>query len=309
MAGGAQPLRGALAAGGVALALVLALTLGSLWPLTRAAGGAGLGPADLAALRFTLIQALLSAAFSVLGAVPLARALARRRFPLRGPMLALMGAPFLLPAIVAVLGITAIWGRSGLVSQASVALGGPRLDIYGLEGVVLGHVFFNLGLVTRLILQGWAAVPGEHWRLVSQLGMKSGAVFRVIEWPMLREVLPGAFLIVFLLAAASFAVALALGGGPGASTMEVAIYEALRFDFDPGRAALLALMQLGLCAAASLAVLALGRAAGFGPGLGLVPLRPEAGGRSLRLLDGAVIGGAALFLFLPLAALVARGLP
>ena len=34
------------------------------------------------------------------------------------------------------------------------------------------------------------------------------------------------------------------GGGPAASTIEVAIYQALRFDFDPARAVSLAFVQI-----------------------------------------------------------------
>ena len=41
---------------------------------------------------------------------------------------------------------------------------------------------------------------------------------------------------------------LALGGGPGAATFEVAIYEALRFDVDFARAAHLAILQIGAMA-------------------------------------------------------------
>src|SRR3546814_3514614 len=55
----------------------------------------------------------------------------------------------------------------------------------------------------------------------------------------------------------SFAVVLTLGGGPKATTLEVAVYQALRFDFDLGRAVTLALVQLLLCTAIVLAVLQL----------------------------------------------------
>ena len=64
---------------------------------------------------------------------------------------------------------------------------------------------------------------------------------------MLREVVPGALLVIFLICTTSFAVALTLGGGPRATTLEVAVYQALRFDFDLGRAVTLALVQLLLC--------------------------------------------------------------
>ena len=104
-------------AGGAALALVLGLTLGTLLAVAVTAGGlTGLRPGDVAAIRFTVLQALASAALSVLLAIPVARALARRRFPGRGLLITLLGAPFLLPVIVAVLGLVSVFGRAGLVN-------------------------------------------------------------------------------------------------------------------------------------------------------------------------------------------------
>ncbi|MBP7003696.1 MAG: thiamine/thiamine pyrophosphate ABC transporter permease ThiP [Amaricoccus sp.] len=293
----------------MALALVAALTLGTLAALAlRAEPGRGLGPAEWAAVRFTLLQSLLSAALSCALAVPVARALARRRFPGRDAMATLLGAPFLLPAIVAVFGLVAIWGRGGLLSDALAAAGLPRLDIYGLRGVVLAHVFFNLPLVTRLLLQGWAAIPAEQFRLAAQLGFAPGDTLRRIEAPMLRAVLPGAFTLTFLLCMTSFAVALTLGGGPRATTVELAIYQAIRFDFDLGRAAWLGLIQFGLCAAAALLALRFAADAGFGGGLGAAPQRWDADRPGLRALDAAVLVALALFLGLPLAAAGLRGL-
>ncbi len=56
----------------------------------------------------------------------------------------------------------------------------------------------------------------------------------------MARVLPGLVLIVFLLCATSFTLVLTLGGGPSATTLEVAIYQALKLDFDPPRAVALA---------------------------------------------------------------------
>lgn len=295
--------------GGLALVLVAALTLGTLAALAlRAEPGRGLGPAEWAAVRFTLTQSLLSAALSAALAVPVARALARRRFPGRDAMTTLLGAPFLLPAIVAVFGLVAIWGRGGLVSDALAPFGLGPLDIYGLRGVVLAHVFFNLPLVARLLLQGWAAIPAEQFRLAAQLGFRPRDVFLRIEIPMLRAVLPGAAALVFLLCMTSFAVALTLGGGPRATTVELAIYQAIRFDFDLGRAAWLGLIQFGLCAAAAALALRAATPAGFAAGLGAAPRRWDAAGAGPRAADAAALGALALFLGLPLAAVALRGL-
>ncbi|WP_052063950.1 hypothetical protein [Nitrincola sp. A-D6] len=70
--------------------------------------------------------------------------------------------------------------------------------------------------------------------------------FRVVEWPVLRSVLPAVSGFIFLLCFNSFAVVLALGGGPAASTLEVAIYQALKYDFNPSEALFLAWTQLVL---------------------------------------------------------------
>jgi thiamine transport system permease protein len=281
---------------GVAVALVLTLCLGPLVPLIARLDGLEITSADLAALQFTLTQAALSAALTCALAIPLARALSRRQVP--GIVTALLGAPFILPAIVAVFGLIALFGRQGLINDALTGVGLPPFDIYGLQGVVLAHVFLNLPLATRLIWLGWLAVPAERFRLAASL---NAPVTRVIEPTVLRASLPGAALAVFLICLSSFAVALTLGGGPGATTLELAIYQSLRFDFAPGRAALLALGQLALCLVAALVALRFQTIDGAA-GLGRAPARWD---RSQW--DMPVIGLATLFLSLPLVLVALRG--
>lgn len=308
MAGRAQPLSGVPGVG--AAAGIAALILGTLGAVAwRAEPGAGLGAADWAAVRFTLVQATLSALFSVGLAIPVARALARRRFAGRRVLIALLGVPFILPVIVAVLGLLQVFGRAGWLSQMLGALGLPPLSVYGLHGVVLAHVFLNLPLATRLILQGWQEVPAERFRLAAQLRFGPGAMARLIEVPLLRQVVPGALAVVFAICLTSFAVALTLGGGPRATTIELAIYQAFRFDFDLGRAALLSGLQIVLTATAALAALRTMRGAGFGGGLDRALRRWDGRDTASRLADSLWIGLAAGFLLLPLAAIVAAGLP
>lgn len=286
-----------------------ALLLAPLAAVLARAGGAGWpGAADWAALRFTVVQAVLSSLISVALAVPVARALARRRFPGRGALITVLGAPFILPVIVAVLGLLAVFGRGGVANDLLAWLGLPQMQIYGLHGVVLAHVFFNLPLATRMILQGWQAIPAERFRLAASLGMPPATVLRVLERPMLRSILPGAALIVFALCLSSFAVALTLGGGPRATTLELAIYQAFRFDFDLGRAAVLAALQLALVMTAAVLALRTGNVTGMGGGLDRVLRRWEAETPMLRAQDTAMILMVALFLVTPLAAIVWRGL-
>ncbi len=291
-------------------ALVCLLVLA---PITAVMAQAGwperLGGADWEALRFTLFQAVLSALLSGVLAVPVARALARRRFWGHGALVLLMGAPFILPVIVAVLGLLAVFGRAGVLNTALGAMDLPPVQVYGLHGVVLAHVFFNLPLATRLLLQGWGAIPAERFKLAEALGMRPRDVLRFLEWPMLKERLPGVLLVIFLICLSSFAVALTLGGGPRATTLELAIYQAFRLEFDLGRAAGLALVQLVLVLGAGLFALRVASVSGFGAGLS--PGRPLPWAQSpwLRLQDAAVLTLSASFVAAPLAMVVWRGLP
>ncbi|MCP5037221.1 MAG: thiamine/thiamine pyrophosphate ABC transporter permease ThiP [Rhodobacteraceae bacterium] len=298
-------------AGGLALTLVLGLITGTLLAVgLRAEFTGGFGPSDWSAVRFTLLQASLSAMISVGLAVPVARALSRRSFPFRHLLIILMGAPFVLPVMVAVLGLLAVFGRAGMVNSALIWAGLEPVSIYGLQGVVLAHVFFNLPLATRLILQGWQDIPGERFRLAASLGFSTRDVGRLLERPMLRTVLPGALLVVFLVCLTSFAVALTMGGGPRATTIELAIYQAVRLDFDLGKAAYLALVQMGLGLTAAMLALRFGLpGAGFGAGLDHIARRWEAEQPVLRVIDTALIILAALFLIIPLSMVVWNGLP
>lgn len=298
-----------MASGSRALAaLILLLVAAPLGAVAWRAEGLSLSAADLAALRFTLMQAALSALISCALAVPLARALARRRFAGRGVLITLLGAPFLLPVIVAIMGLLAIFGRAGLVNIALRPLGLPEVSIYGLQGVLIAHVFLNLPLATRMVLQGWQAIPAERLRLAESLGFAPADLARHLEGPMLREVLPGALATVFAICLTSFAVALTLGGGPRATTLELAIYQAIRFDFDLSHAAGLALTQTAFGGIAALLAWRLTAPAGFGAGLDR-PWPVVAPGGWRRGLDGALILLATAFLLLPMLAIAATGLP
>ncbi len=310
MAVRAQPISWLHWAGAAAAALVLLAILGPLVTVAlRATDATTLGAADWAAIRFTLFQAVLSAAFSVALAIPVARALARRNFIGRRLFVTLLGAPFLLPVIVAVLGLLAVFGRSGWLNSVIQGLGQEPIEIYGLGGVVLAHVFLNLPLAVRLLLQGWLALPAERMRLATTLGFTARDVRRHFERPLLRDVVPPAAALIFLICSTSFAVALILGGGPRATTIELAIYQAFRFEFDLARAALLGVVQVGICLAAGILAYRIGRVVDFGTGLDRQALPWPGDTMGHRVADGAAILCAAAFLVLPLLAVVLQGLP
>ena len=305
----------ALAAAG-ALAVMLGLVAAPLAGLLLAVPGSGAAmevirdPYVWRVARFTVWQAFLSTLLSALFAIPVARALARRAaFPGRTLLVRLLSLPLALPQLVAVLGILSVWGSNGWLARASTALGsGWKPDIYGLAGILLAHVFFNMPLMVRLLSAALERVPGEYWRLAVQLGMPPGTIWRLVEWPAIRAVLPGAAALVFMLCATSYTVVLVLGGGPGASTLEVAIYEALRFEFDPPRAVALAMLQLAITATVFLVLrrLAAPMESGFIP---QTPFPRLDGNRTgARLHDAFWLLAATAYTAAPLAGTVISGL-
>ncbi|MDY0871225.1 thiamine/thiamine pyrophosphate ABC transporter permease [Dongia rigui] len=298
---------------GCGLALALAAAAIAVLVLLWQAGG------DIASvsfrylgkvLAFTLWQALLSTVLSLVAAVPVTRALARRsEFPGRAWLLRLCALPMVMPTIVGIFGVVAVFGGSGYLAAVAALAGSDwRPRLYGLQGILIAHVFFNLPLAIRLLLPAYAAVPAESWRLAAQLGMTGRDVFRFIEMPLLRQQLPGIAVIIFMLCFTTFAVALTLGGGPAATTLEVAIYQALRFDFDLSLGALLAILQVVLCAGGAFAVWRMGREMTMGAATRLVIRRYDGATTGTQLMDYGFILLAALFLVLPIAALVQKGI-
>ncbi|MBO8132969.1 thiamine/thiamine pyrophosphate ABC transporter permease ThiP [Dickeya fangzhongdai] len=259
-------------------------------------------------IRFSFWQALLSALLSTLPALFLARALYRRRFPGHRLLLRLCAMTLVLPVLVAVFGILSVYGREGWLARLLMQFGIEyRFSPYGLQGILLAHVFFNLPLATRLFVQALEGIATEQRQLAAQLGLRGWHFFRLVEWPWLRRQLLPAGALIFMLCFASFATVLALGGGPQATTIELAIYQALSFDYDPARAALLALLQMACCLGLVLFSQRLGRLLAVGAGSRLRWRDPQDSGFS-RVTDTLLIAAALLLLLPPLLAVVADGL-
>jgi thiamine transport system permease protein len=259
---------------------------------------------------FTVLEATLSTILALAAAIPATRALARQsHFPGRNLILQFCALPMVMPSVAAIFGIVAVYGRSGYIADLAVQFGSAeRPSIYGLSGILIAHVFFNLPLAIRLLLPAWGTVPPETWRLTAQLGMSSRQIFRLIELPLLRQYVPAALAFIFILCFLSFAVVLTLGGGPRATTLEVAIYQALRLDVDLPRGGALALLQTIACLAMVAIAWLTGRRLDFGRGTRLSGTRFDGMAPGARLRDFATLVIAIGFVALPVAALVFDGL-
>ncbi len=261
-------------------------------------------------LRFTLLQAALSTLLSIALAIPVALALARRpRFAGRAWILRLMALPMGLPALVGALGLLGVWGRQGILNGWLTAAGLEQpVSVYGLSGILLAHTFFNIPLAVRLLLAVLERLPAEYWLLSASLGMKPVSIFRFVEWPALARVVPGVAGLIFMLCATSFTLVLVLGGGPAATTLEVAIYQALRFDFDPPRAIALAFLQIAVTAVVIGLIAFLPAATDTVRTAGRKMLRLDGRSATSRIWDSLIIAAAVIFVAAPLVSVLAAGL-
>ncbi|MGE8105806.1 thiamine/thiamine pyrophosphate ABC transporter permease [Allorhizobium sp. NPDC080224] len=303
-------------AGGLLVLLVVASFVGialSALLAGRMTGGilqAFGDPVVRSVLSFTLWQAFLSTLLSVGFALPVVSALARQpAFPGRIWLIRLMAVPMGLPVLIGALGLIGIFGRSGIVNDALSSLGlSQPISVYGLTGILIAHVFFNLPLATRLMLSALERVPAEYWRMSASLGLSPIATFRFIEWPVLARVIPGAAGLIFMLCVTSFTLVLIFGGGPAATTIEVAIYQALRFDFNPERAVSLALLQITVTGMILIGLSVLPAASDTGVTSGRRFPRFDGRRPIVRLVDALLLSLAGLFLVLPLGQVVVSGL-
>ena len=280
----------------VGLSLLGLVRAGSQWELAR------LAPYLRGLVTGAALQAGLSTILSVCLGAALALALMRRRFAGRDLLIGLLSAATVVPTIVVVFGVVAIYGRSGLLGTAARNLGLQPPAIYGLPGILIAHVLMNAPLVARALLHAFRREPGERRRLALSLGLSPLQCFRHLDAPVLRRELPALAAFVFLLCFTSFAVVLSLGGGPAFATLEVAIYEAVRLEADFGRAALLAGLQLILCLSLVGALTALAPAVPDEPSAERDAQRPDAVSKTVRAWDGAILLCGALLIAPPLLA-------
>lgn len=201
-------------------------------------------------LRMTAIQAGLTMVLSLAVGMALAWALNRLRFPGRDLVVGLFAAAIVTPGMVVAFGMLSIWGRNGWINQMSEAVFGFSLGnpAFGLSGILLAHVILDGAFAARILLARLDAIPATRLKVGQSLGLSAFERFRLIDWPAMRSSMPGLGAIIFLLAFTSFPIVLLLGGGPANQTLEVAIYSAVRLDFDLVGAVRLALTQISVCA-------------------------------------------------------------
>lgn len=198
-------------------------------------------------IRFSIWQALLSAVFSIFLAIPFAIIFAKQTFKGEWLIKGLLNLFFIMPVLTIVLGVVAAFA--------------DMINVFSLSGIVVAHVLLNMPFALRLLWQRLSMISPAQIQIAKSLNFSATDMLRWLYLPIILQVIRPVFVLIFLLCFSSFTVVLTLGGGPANTNLEVAIYQALKFDFDPRAAAIYAAIH-GVIAL--VCILVLGKRTSFG---------------------------------------------
>lgn len=255
-------------------------------------------------LAFTTAEAFWSAFFSVALALPGAYFFGRYQFPGKRLLRSVMVLPFMLPGILVVLAVIVFYGHNGVFNSWLAALFPGRnlafTGLYGFNGIVLTHVFYNFSFCLRMLGERWERISPQLEEASATLGAGRLTTWRRVILPLLAPTIDYLGALVFLYSFLSFTVVLVLGGYLY-QTFEVLIYieynQKLRFQ----QAALLAAVQM-LLLAVILTFQRWTQRLADRPTGAVSPLPPW---RPKKQVAGSIFflfyfGGSLLFFFLPL---------
>jgi iron(III) transport system permease protein len=201
----------------------------------------------------TLVLAASTATLATALGLAFALIVTRTRLPGRRAIRLLTVLPIITPPFVIGLGLILIFGRSGLVNQAVEATTGVQLGrwIYGFPGVLLAQVFSftpTAFLVLIGVVEGLSPTLEEASETLRADRMRT---FSAVSLPLMGPGLANAWLVTFVESLADFGNPIVLGGSFGVLSTEI-FFAVVGAQQDFGRAAVLALIMLGLAVSAFL---------------------------------------------------------
>jgi thiamine transport system permease protein len=189
----------------------------------------------------TVGQATAATAVCALAATPIAHLLWRRSFRGRAALRALLTAPFALPSVVVGLAFKTLLGESGPFAFLGLD------QTFG--AVLLALVFFNVGLMARVVGTFWAGLDTRVEQAARVLGASPARTLVTVTLPALTPALASGGALVFLFSATAFAPVLILGGA-AYGTVETEIYLQTAQLLNLRAAAVLSVVQLVVVAGA-----------------------------------------------------------
>ncbi|MGC9669411.1 ABC transporter permease [Planosporangium sp. 12N6] len=200
-------------------------------------------PGVVDALRLSLVTATAATAVSVLLGVPLAWLLARRAFPGRRVVRALVTLPLVLPPVVGGVALLLVFGRRGL-------LGGWLSSTFGVTvpftptAVVLAETFVAMPFLVISVEGALRGADARYEEAAATLGATPWITFRRVTLPLVAPGVAAGAVLCWARALGEFGATITFAGNfPGRTqTMPLAVYLAL--ESDPAAAIVLSLLLL-----------------------------------------------------------------
>ncbi len=257
----------------------------------------------------SLWLAVVSVVLGALIGVPLALATRLVDFPGRRLISALLALPAVLPPLVGVVAFLFLYGESGVIARAVMAVTGAETPPWRFEGafaVVLIHATTMYVYSYLLVRAALASFDPALLEAATALGAGRWRAIRTIVLPLLRPAIGNGALLTALSSLASFSAPYVFGGGFRVLPTQV-VTTRLNGDISVAMVETLALVALALVAL--LLASRLGGPGTRGAGKGLAPA-PRGSSRRVRSVVGMLAWGATAWLLLPhLALLVVSFVP
>lgn len=136
----------------------------------------------LASIRTTITAAFFAVAVSSISGIPLAYFLARKRFPGRSILLAIIDLPIIIPHAAAGIALLTVIGRKSLIGKVF----GDSL-VGTTAGISVAMAFVSLPFLVNTAMLAFSAVPVKHENAARTLGAGPWRTFFTISLPMARR--------------------------------------------------------------------------------------------------------------------------
>jgi molybdate transport system permease protein len=206
-----------------------------------------LGPAELDALRLSLIVAGRSVAFSLVPALAIAWLLTRRRFPGRTLLDAVVHLPLVLPPVVVGYLLLVLLGTRGPLGRLLGEFFGVRL-VFTTTGAAIATAVMSFPLMVRAMRIALEGVDTGLEQAARSLGAGPFDRFATITLPLMLPGVLAGMVTAFAAGLGEFgAVITFVSNIPGETrTLPLALYSALQMPDGEALAARLALLSFGL---------------------------------------------------------------
>ncbi len=148
--------------------------------------------------------------------IPLAFLFARRDFPGRRVLGALVALPVLLPPLVGVIAFLFLYGETGFLTrgiQLALGMEDPPWRLSGAWAILLVHAYTMYVYFFLFTSAGIARLDDAYAQAAAALGASRWTILRRVTLPMLGPAIGGAALLVFMTSMASFSAPYVFGGG------------------------------------------------------------------------------------------------